>query len=76
MNKERRKALSNIADRLCPLRDELAELQAEEQEYFDNMPVGFQQSERGQKAETAAEALSDALDSIDEILGYIEDAIE
>jgi len=52
-----------------PVRDE-------EQEAFDNMPDGLQQSERGQAAEQAASELDDAVDSLESVLSNIETALQ
>ena len=97
VNKTRRKQLSDLQDRLAEFeksldnlrteRDSLAEtlesLRDEEREYFDNMPEGLQQSERGQDAEAAADRLTEALDALQDfdldldvasIVSSIEDA--
>lgn len=57
MNAERRAKIST-------LRDQLEELQQEEQSAFDNLPEGLQQSERGQASEAAADNLAEAVESI------------
>ena len=76
MNKERRKALNEIIEQLKVLRDEVESLKYEEEYYYDAMPEGIQNSEKGEKAEAAIEALNSALDSIDETVSSIEEAIE
>lgn len=65
MNQDRRK---EIADALAKLMEAISIIETakdEEQEYFDNMPENLQQGERGQAAESAAEALSEAYDSME-----------
>lgn len=47
MNKERRKALAALRAQLDNVRAELEAIRDEEQDAFDNMPEGLQQSERG-----------------------------
>lgn len=64
MNKPRRKALADIAERIESLREELETLRDEEQEYLDNMPENFQGSERYEQAEAAVDALDSALGSL------------
>ena len=51
MNKIRRKSLQSIIDQLEELKGSLEDLQAEEEEYRDNIPENMQESERdGRKA--------------------------
>ncbi len=86
MNNARRKQIADIIGKLQEidlesLASEVRELADEEQEAFDNMPEGLQQSERGQASEAAAGALSEAADALDnfdisEIVGYLEQASE
>jgi septation ring formation regulator EzrA len=78
MNKQRRKQLGDLQDRLLELeksldalhteRDAIAEalesLRDEEQEAFDNMPESLQQSEQGQDIENAVDRLTEALDNL------------
>jgi len=87
MNKERRKALAEIVAELQALpdlseiKDRLETLKDEEQEAFDNMSEGLQQSDRGQQMEAAVSAMEEAIELIDafnieEIVGHIETASE
>lgn len=46
MNKIRRKNLQSIIDQLEELKGSLEDLQAEEEEYRDNIPENMQESER------------------------------
>ena len=80
MNNQRRKAINDLLERLQGLSvedmvSEAESIRDEEQEYFDNMPEGLQQSERGQNAEAAASALDEAVDSINEINEQLQEAI-
>lgn len=74
MNKDRRSRIADILSQLETLKDQIAELQGEEQDAFDNMPEGLQQSDRGQASESAASALSDAESSIDDVINSLEEA--
>ena len=76
MNKNRRKALEKIHEKLEGLMLEIEELQQDEQEYADNMPENLQNSERHELAESAAYALDEAKDSIQSCMDSIENAIE
>ena len=55
MNKIRRKNLQSIIDQLEELKSSLEDLQAEEEEYRDNIPENMQESERYEKADEACD---------------------
>ena len=76
MNNERRKEITAILEQMSELRGKVEDLQNQEQEAFDNMPEGLQQSDRGQACETAASRLDDAMTAFDEIESALEDAKE
>lgn len=76
MNNQRRKEIETVLDELAALRSRVEDLQNEEQESYDNMPEGLQQSERGEKAEQAASRLEDALTAFDEIEAALNEAAE
>lgn len=76
MNRDRRKALSALAEKISGhvsdmeiLRDDLIDLRDEEQEYLDNMPESMTEGERAQAAEAAIAAM-------DEAIGYVEDFVD
>lgn len=76
MNKQRRKTLNQIYDKLAELRDLLEEVKEEEEEYRDNMPENLQNSERYEIAENACDNLDSAVCSLEEVLDYVETAAE
>ena len=76
MNKARRKALSEIAEQISALRDELETLRDEEDEYRENIPESLQGGEKYELSETASDSMSEALDSLDEVISNIESAAE
>lgn len=76
MNNQRRKQIEAVLNELADLRYRVEELQNEEQEAYDNMPEGLQQSERGEKAEQAASALDNALTAFDDIESSLNEALE
>lgn len=88
MNKERRKRIADTIKRLDALgaikdeiAQEIADLEAEEREAFENLSENLQQGEKGQAMEAAADALQAAADAlenldIDEIRGNLETAAE
>lgn len=79
MNKQRRKELSEVQDRVTRLGalisqakdmraeivEELERLRDEEQEAFDALPEGLQQGERGQDMENAISELDSAIGELE-----------
>lgn len=76
MNRERRKNIQGILDHLEELKGSLEEVQAEEEEYRDNIPENLQGSERYEKADEACDTLSGAVDSLDDIICELGNLIE
>lgn len=76
MNKARRKKLQELMKQLESIKDELNEVQEEEQDAYDNLPENLQYSERGQQMEQAVENMSSAADYLDDIISCIEEAME
>jgi len=88
MNKTRRKALGDLMDRLSTtiealsehgaaledIANELETLRDEEQEYYDNMPDGPREGDKGTTAEAAVSSLDSALDTLRELISAIEAA--
>lgn len=73
MNKERRKKLKTVCDLLEQALETLETVQEEEQESFDNLPEGIQQSEKGEAIEENAYRLDDIIVCIEDQLNEIED---
>lgn len=76
MNRIRRKNLQSIIDQLEELKGSLEDLQAEEEEYRDNMPENLWGSERYDKAEEAISNMEDAISALEEAIGSIDAATE
>lgn len=76
MNKVRRKNLQSIANQLEYLKTQIEDICSDEEEYRDNIPENMQGSERYEKADTACDNLSDAVDNLEEVIYSIESAIE
>ena len=72
MNKERRDRFSDVIASLEEAKDLLEDVKNDEQDAFDNMPVGLQCSERGSKMEDYIELMEDAGDQIDNVCEFIE----
>jgi prefoldin subunit 5 len=82
MNKERRKALSDLRSTLEGIkgdidtaRDTLSSLKEEEGDYKDNMPESMQGGEKGDAADSAVSALEDADSELDTAMTTIDEAI-
>lgn len=76
MNKARRKALDEVISKIEEAKELLENLQAEEEEYRDNMPESLQGSERYEAADAAVDNMSSAVDALDEAISSIESAQE
>ena len=72
MNKETRNDIKKIVVRLNLIRDEIDRIKDKEEDKFDNLSEGLQATMKGQDMEEAIEYLGDALDSIDEAIGNLE----
>ena len=67
MNKERRKILTDAQELLDKARELVGQARDEEQEYYDNMPVSFQDGDKGASASDVIEALENASNAFDEM---------
>ena len=76
MNNKRRKALSEISDKLKVLKSQLEDIVGDEEEYMDNMPESLQGSEKYVIAEQACDSLYDAVSGIEEAISAIEEAAQ
>lgn len=74
MNAVRRKALMKIANELENLRVQLEDLQAEEEEYRDNMPENLWGSSRYEAAEEAIDNMTEAVSGLEDVYSYIVEA--
>lgn len=74
MNKVRRKALDKVISKIEEAKEQLESLQAEEEEYRDNMPENLQGSERYEAADAAVDNMSSAVDALDEAISSVESA--
>lgn len=76
MNKSRRNSIRHIAFQLEELKDDLADIQTEEEEYRDNIPENLQGSKRYEKAEEACDTLSEAADNLEDIITSLRELAE
>ncbi len=75
MNKERRKSIERIVDKLNEIQADLAWVRNDEEEAYDNLPEGIQSSERGDSMEEAIDAMDNADGSLQEAIDYLEELI-
>lgn len=76
MNNDRRKLIRGIVDRLSAIKEDIDSVLYDEQEAFDNMPEGLQQSARGEASQNALEWLESSSCQVDEAIGELTDAME
>lgn len=72
MNDDRRKRIDEAMEHISAAREILDAVIAEEQEAFDNLPEGLQNSERGQKMEETVGSLYSVhsdLEDMESLLG-------
>lgn len=72
MNKQDRQQLATAIEHLNSAREILELLKDQEQEKFDNLSEGLQQSEKGQKFEENANTLSEAYDNVESAIDSLE----
>ena len=75
MNKERRDRLRAVRSKLNDVRDEIESIRDDEDEARDNLHENFAYSERYERSEECSELMDAAIDSVNEAIGSIEDAI-
>ncbi len=76
MNKARRMRLIAVQSKLSDLKAEIEQIRDEEQEAYDNLPEGLQDSERGVSMEAAIEELDDAASDLEGVIDTLESATE
>lgn len=76
MNRERRKRLEKIVSQIEELRDQLAVIQEEEQEAYDNLPDNLNDTDRATQLYDNASNLEDAASNLDDVCDSIRDIIE
>ena len=75
MNKDRRKRLEGICEKLMEIYEELDAIIDEEQEAYDNMPESLQDSEKGERMYEGIDSLESARDDINNAAATIEEVI-
>lgn len=76
MNANRRKRIGTVWDKLEELKAEIEGIAEEEQEAYDNLPESIQYGEKGEKMQSAIDNLEYATSYMEDIIGYLQDAME
>ena len=76
MNNARRKQIEKLTAQIEEIKETIESLRDEEQDTFDNLPESLQGGERGEKMESAIDALDYAADDLQECLDHLSDATE
>ena len=76
MNKDRRRTLQDIINILDEQKSAIESVCEEEQEAFDNLPEGIQDSERGEIMEGNVSDLEQASCDLDEIISRLQEVID
>lgn len=76
MNQARRKNIQDAVNQLEELKSTLEDLQAEEEEYRDNIPENLQGSARYEAADETCDALGEAVDGLEDIISSLGELAE
>lgn len=68
MNNNQRKIVRGWQESLEKIKSEIEDMQNKEQEKYENMPDGLQESEKGEALEEAAENLGEAASNIEDAI--------
>lgn len=75
MNKQRRAELRIALNYIEQAKDIINENKIKEEFAYDNLPEGFQYSDKGCNMEDNIENMDEAVDKIDEIISLISDVV-
>lgn len=73
MNNDRREELLEVCDILDDAINRLTEIREDEQDAFDSLPEGLQESSRGEAMQDAMDTLDGFEDDISQLRGKIEE---
>ena len=74
MNNKRRVKVDDVIEKLRNIQSEIGDILSEEEEYRDNIPENLQGSEKYENAENNCDNLQNAIDQVDEVISYLEEA--
>ena len=72
MNKARRKEIQKAIEKI---EDLVQQMRDDEEDAFNSMPEGLQESENGLVSQEAQENLEAAIDALEEAISYLEDIV-
>ena len=75
MNQKQKDMLNDFIGKLEEIRFQIEDTQSEEQEKFDNMSEGLQQTERSQAIEQAAQDLEEVVNALYEACDKLGDIV-
>lgn len=75
MNQKQKDTLNKFIGTLEEIKSEVENAQSEEQDKFDNMSEGLQQTERGQAIEQAASDLGDVVNSLENAISELTNVV-
>ena len=76
MNAQRRKALSKLIEQIEGIQQDIEMYKDKEKECCYNLPDSILESKRGDAMRYAISQLEDAYNSLDDVMSYLEDAIQ
>ena len=75
MNNPRRKELQKLITKLEKIQEAVEYIQADEEEYRDNIPENLQGSQRYELADAAVDNLDSAYNALEEAINYLTEAM-
>ena len=76
MNKQTRKEIEKLVESLDEIKCSVENIQADEEEKYDNLPESIQDSDRGDEFQNAIDTLEGAAQSIEEAIDYLNEITE
>ena len=73
MNAQGRKEIAKYIASLEEIKDKLESMKDDEEDKFDNMPEGLQDSERGEAMQEAIKQLETACDNLDDVISALQE---
>lgn len=71
MNKQRRKQIRQVKVELITIKEKLFDIQADEQNYFENMPENLQGSLRGSESEESIDVLDECIEKLEDVINKL-----
>ena len=76
MDKQRRKKLEDVLDRLQGCMMDLEYIKEEEQESYDNLPESLQYSEKGEQMQENVDDLDYVISDLDQVIDSVNEIID